>query len=104
MSLQETCDMKRSIITTALVLLLGISIGAPSTAAPTAPPQSSSSHHTKKTEHAQKHPATSEVHPIVEHRATVHTTTTVKTHATVTTHHVMQARPATTHVTTRRTV
>ena len=96
--------MKRSIIATALVLLLGASIGAPSTAAPAAPPQStSSSHHTKKTQHTEAHPAQpSAAHPIVVHHATVRTTTTVKTHATVTTHHVMPSRPVTNHVTTTR--
>ncbi|HYK52645.1 MAG TPA: hypothetical protein VEV38_03860 [Candidatus Eremiobacteraceae bacterium] len=104
--------MKRSTIATALALLLGFSIGAPSLAAPTAPPQSSSSsHHTKKTQHVQTHPAKPSeahpaVHPIAVHHTTVRTTTTVRTHATVTTHHVMPSRPATTRrvTTTRRTV
>ena len=98
--------MKRPTIATALVLLLGLSIGAPSMAAPTAPPQSSSSHHTKKTQHVQTHPAMASTahpaaHPVVTHHTTARTTTTVKPNATVT-HHVMQSRPTMTHPTTIR--
>jgi hypothetical protein len=106
MNLQETCDMKRSTIAAALALILGISIGAPSIAAPAAPPQqqdNSSSHHTKKTQHAEAHPA-KPAHPVVVHHTTVRTTTVVRTRTQASSHHEMPAHPVQTRTTTRTVV
>jgi len=100
--------MKRLTIAAALALTLGVSFGTPSIAAPTAQPQqqnSSSSHHAKKTPHAQAQPAKPPAaHPAAVRHATIRATTTVKTrtHASVSSNRVVQTRQVKTRTTTTR--